>query len=92
LPKEIVDPFRRKEKPMARMTEEEADTLDELWTKTTPEIDMSKPGYFSTHMAHLVEVDDFTAVWLRARTDATGQTPAAVLGELVREKVAVPAV
>jgi hypothetical protein len=30
---------------MARMTEEEADTLDDLWTKTTPEIDTSRPGF-----------------------------------------------
>jgi len=26
------------ENPMAEMTEEEADALDELWTKTTPKI------------------------------------------------------
>jgi hypothetical protein len=71
------------------MTEEEADALDELWTKTTPEIDMSKPGYYRTRMAHLVAVDAFTAVWLKARVDATGQTAAAVLGELVRKEIAL---
>jgi hypothetical protein len=70
------------------MTEEEADALDELWTRTTPEIDMTKPGYYSTRMAHLVEVDDFTAVWLRARVDATRKTSAEIIGELVREKIA----
>ncbi len=56
------------------MTEEEADALDELWTRTTPEIDMSKPGYYSTRMAHFVEVDDFTAGWLCARAEATHQS------------------
>ena len=32
---------------MNRMTEEEADDLDELWTKTTPEVDAGKPGYYT---------------------------------------------
>ena len=73
---------------MAQMTAAAADALDELWTRTTPEIDMSKPGYFSTHMAHLIEVDNFTAAWLRSRTYATKLTPTELIGELVREKVA----
>jgi hypothetical protein len=29
---------------MARTTGEEADALDELWTRTTPEIDTGKPA------------------------------------------------
>jgi len=60
---------------MARMTEEEADRLDELWTKTTPKIDTTKPGYFTKHMAHLIEVDTVSAAYLRARADATHKTP-----------------
>jgi hypothetical protein len=56
--------YRLREKPMARMTEVEA--LDELWTKTTLSIDTGKPGYFTQHMAHLVEVDNLNAAWLRA--------------------------
>jgi hypothetical protein len=32
---------------MAQMTEEEADELDELLTRTTPEVDFSKPGIFA---------------------------------------------
>jgi hypothetical protein len=32
---------------MARMTDGEADALDELWTRTTPEIDTSKPGFLT---------------------------------------------
>ena len=73
---------------MGRMTEAEADALDELWTKTTPAIDTSKPGYFSEHMAHLVEVDSLTAAWLRAKTDTSHQSTAEIIGELVREKIA----
>jgi len=74
---------------MARMTEEEADRLDELWTKTTPEIDTSKPGYFTQHMAHLIEVDNVSAAYLRARADASHKTTTQIIGELVREKIAI---
>jgi hypothetical protein len=76
------------EQSMARMTEAEADALDELWTKTTPAIDTSRPGYFTEHMAHLVEVDDLTAAWLRAKADINHQSPAEIIGELVRERIA----
>lgn len=70
---------------MAQMTEEEADRLDELWTNTTPEIDTSKPGYFTQHMAHLIEVDNLSAAYLR--TDATHKTPSQIIGEMVREQI-----
>jgi hypothetical protein len=32
---------------MREMTDQEAEYLDELWTRTTPEIDMTRPGYFA---------------------------------------------
>ncbi|MCL2380854.1 MAG: hypothetical protein FWC64_04595 [Treponema sp.] len=73
---------------MARMTEEEADRLDELWTKTTPKINTGKPGYFTQHMAHLVELDNFSAAYLRACADAAHKTPTQIIGEMVRERVA----
>ena len=73
---------------MARMTEKEADALDELWTTTTPEIDTSKPGYYTRHMAHLVEVDDLSAAYLRARADADHKTPAEIISEMVQKEIA----
>jgi hypothetical protein len=77
---------------MAYMTEEEADALDELWTRTTPEIDTSKPGYFTEHMvnnmAPLVEVDNLTAQWLRTKAETTHQTTAEIIGALVRKELA----
>jgi hypothetical protein len=72
---------------MARMTEEEADRLDELWTKTTPEIDITKPGYFTKHMAHLIEVDTVSAAYLRARAEAAHKTPTQIISEMVREQM-----
>jgi len=54
-----------------------------------PEIDTSKPGYFTKHMAHLIEVDNVSAAYLRARADASHKTTTQIIGELVREKIAV---
>ncbi|MDR1470375.1 MAG: hypothetical protein LBT00_13915 [Spirochaetaceae bacterium] len=64
---------------MKRMTEEEADALDELWTKTTPKIDMSRPGYYSTHMAH-TEANNFATVWLHDSGGNFGQTASGTNG------------
>jgi hypothetical protein len=75
---------------MPDLTEEEYDALDEFWTKNTPKIDAGKPGFVTRRMeAHLVEVDRLTAMWLHARQDATGKTTTQIIGELVREKIAV---
>jgi hypothetical protein len=32
---------------MTDMTDEEYDALDELWTKTTPTVNFSRPGVFT---------------------------------------------
>ena len=74
---------------MPDLTEEEYDALDEYWTKNTPKIDTGKPGFVTRRMgAYVVEVDKLTAIWLRARQDATHQTTMQIIGELVREKIA----
>jgi hypothetical protein len=75
---------------MPDMTEEEYDALDELWTRTTPKLS-GKPGYFTTHMAHTVEVDLLTIQWVRTMAEKTHKTPAQIIGELVREKIAASA-
>jgi hypothetical protein len=72
---------------MAQMTEEEANALDELWTKTTPAIDIGRPGYFTQHMTRMVEVDELTAAWLKAKADATHRSTAEIIGELVRKEL-----
>jgi hypothetical protein len=73
---------------MARMTEEEADALDALWTKTTPAIDTGTPGYFSQNMVHLVEVDALSSAYIRAKADSDHQTPAQIIGALIRKELA----
>jgi hypothetical protein len=73
---------------MKEMTDEEAEYLDELWTRTTPEIDMTRPGYFARKGLVWSDIDPDTAAYLRARAAATGQTQAQVVATLVREKIA----
>jgi len=73
---------------MAEMTEEEADRLDELYTRTTPRVDPKKQGVFADHSQRLLVVDRLTAECLVARARAIGQTPTQVLASLVKEKIA----
>jgi hypothetical protein len=40
-------------------------------------------------MAHLFEVDDFSAAYSRSRANATNKTPTQIISELVREKMVV---
>jgi hypothetical protein len=91
MPEKLAQIHRKTGGIMAQMTEEEADKLDELWTKTTPEIDTSKPGYFTRHMAHLIEVDAISAAYLRACADATHKTTTQIIGEMVRERITASA-
>ena len=73
---------------MARMTDEEYDALDELWTRTTPEIDMSKPGFVTRKGFTMISVDKVTASYLQARSAISHQSATEIIGELVREKIA----
>jgi hypothetical protein len=70
------------------MTDEEADALDELWTRTTPEIDTTRPGFIDRKGFTMFSVDTVSAAYLRARADADHTTPSEIIGCLVREKIA----
>jgi hypothetical protein len=73
---------------MARMTDEEADALDELWTHTTPEIDTSKPGFLTRKGFTMVSLDPVTVAYLQAKTAVTHHNPSEIIGELVRKELA----
>ena len=70
---------------MPEMTEEEADALDELWTKTTPKIKKGGGGFFTEHRAKMLLLDEETVRILDARARATHQTPSEFISRLVRE-------
>jgi hypothetical protein len=73
---------------MPVMTDEEADALDELLTKTTP-ILTNIPGVFARQRALLGALDDVAANYILTKAEAFHKTPSEVIGELVREKIAV---
>jgi len=72
---------------MAEMTEEEADALDELWTKTTPKIRKGEGGFFTERRARMLLLDEATVRILDARAMAAHQTPAEYVTQLVRENL-----
>ncbi|MDR0561747.1 MAG: hypothetical protein LBG73_03580 [Spirochaetaceae bacterium] len=55
---------------MAEMTEEEADALDELWTKTTPKINVGAGGGFFSERRARMMLDEQTARFLSAKAMA----------------------
>ena len=76
---------------MADMTDEEYDALDELWTKTTPKVNFSRPGVFAKEHILLECLDDISAKYVRNRAEAAHKTAAQIIGDLVREKIAASA-
>jgi hypothetical protein len=72
---------------MADMTDKEYDDLDELWTKTTPKVNFSKEGVFARQRSLLGLLDEVAANYILTCAEATNETPAQVIGKLVREKI-----
>jgi len=79
------------EKLMARMTEEEANALDELWTKTTPPLKGGAGGFFTRQRDLLNLLDNVTAAYIRSQAETNHQTPAEVIGSMVRDRLAASA-
>jgi hypothetical protein len=73
------------------MTEEEADALDDFFTQNTIMPDSSKPGFFARQKGMLVALDSVVAAYLRSQAEATHQTPAQVIGKMVRRELALSA-
>ncbi|MDR0656715.1 MAG: hypothetical protein LBG22_10410 [Treponema sp.] len=72
---------------MARMTEEEAAALDNLLTRTTPRL-TGIPGVFARQKILLEALDSVAANYIRTKAEATHQTPAEIIGQLVRKELA----
>jgi len=75
---------------MARMTDEEADYWDEYYTKNPPVPGPNGTGFFTRQRkaARSVTIDDLSADWLMTKAIATQKTPAEIIGEMVRERIA----
>ena len=76
---------------MAVMTEEEADALDELLTRTTPKMNPNIRGITARNGFRMVHVDDFSAEYITSKALATRQTPEEIIHELVSKELAAVA-
>ena len=74
---------------MAIMTEEEADALDELLTKTTPKVNPNIRGVTARNGFRMVHVDDFSAEYITSKALATRQTPEEIIHELISKELSV---
>jgi hypothetical protein len=72
---------------MPDLTDEEYDALEEELTKNPPKVDPAK----ARHPVRMITVDELSADWLRIKAAANHTTPEAIIGELVREKIAASA-
>jgi len=74
---------------MARMTDEEAEALDRHYTENTVMPVKGKPGIFAERKAQMFAVDALSAQYLLAKAAAEQKTTMEIIGEMVREKIAV---
>jgi len=70
------------------MTDEEADALDEYYTKNPPRVDPGKNGGFARKTFKMVAIDDFTANYLMTKAISDHKTPDQIISEMVRERLA----
>jgi len=74
---------------MIDMTEEEADALDEYFTTHLPKTDPTKGGVTTRHGSRMIALDRLSEDYLLTMALATKKTPTELIGEMVREKIAI---
>ena len=74
---------------MKTMTDEEADALDEYYTKNPPRVDPSKNGGFAKKSFKLVAIDNFCADYLMTKAISDQKSPDQIINEMIRERIAV---
>ena len=74
---------------MTDMTEEEADALDEYFTKNLPKISQAKGGITTRQGFRMVALDRVSEDYLLTMALATQKTPTEIIGDMVRERIAV---
>jgi hypothetical protein len=70
------------------LTEDEADALDEYYTTHVPKAGANGTGFISRRNARLLGLDNLTMDYLWTKAKADHKSPAQIIGELVREKIA----
>ena len=73
---------------MKTMTDEEADALDDYYTKNPPRLDPGKNGGFAKNSFKLIAIDNFCADYLMTKALSDHKTPDQIINEMVRERIA----
>jgi hypothetical protein len=73
---------------MARMTEEEANALDEEITSADITLKPGEGGIFTRQRKLLDALDRVSADYIMTRALATNKMPLQILGEVIHEKIA----
>jgi hypothetical protein len=73
---------------MKEMTDEEADILDEYYTKNPPKVDLRKNGGFAKTSSRMIALDQLSEDYLLTKAIATHKTPSQIIGEMVRREIA----
>jgi hypothetical protein len=74
---------------MRDMTEKEYDELDELYTRTTPKINTSKPGFVTRQGFTMVSLEPLADAYIRTRAEIDHVTPSEVISSMVRREMAM---
>jgi hypothetical protein len=72
---------------MSDMTEQEAMELDELLSKTTPEVSPTVEGPFIKNRNMMVVLDQLSAQYLTAKMLATKQSPTEIISSMIRREM-----
>jgi hypothetical protein len=71
------------------MTEEEADALDEYYTKNPPKVDPRRKGGVFTRQREMLDIlDRVSADYIMTQATAANKMPVEIIGEMVRERIA----
>jgi hypothetical protein len=81
--------MRREVIIMSDMTEQEAWELDELLTRTTPEIDPVVEGPFIKHRNMMVVLDNLSAEYLMSKMLETKLSPTELISNMVRRELSL---
>jgi hypothetical protein len=74
---------------MQDMTDEEADALDEYFTKHLPKTDPTKGGVTTRQGFRMVALDKLSEDYLLTMSLASQKSPTELIGDMVRERIAV---
>ncbi|MDR1419282.1 MAG: hypothetical protein LBI86_02805 [Treponema sp.] len=77
---------------MAKMTDGEAEALDNYYTENTIMPARGKPGLFAERKIRMFAVDALSAQYFTAKAAAEHKTTMEIIDEMSREKIAVASV